>query len=124
MMGEVVEHTYYHWKRTETGLINCLFSDNKLVAKSQFGLDDEEVNTSEEKVATLDKYESLSEGMTYEEVVNIMGDRGSRVVSGELEVGSNTVEQALYVWKGENFSSITVTFEDNRLTSKTQQGLR
>ena len=58
-------------------------------------------------------------GMSYDEVKNILGD-GKEISSSEIS-GINTT---IYEYDGKGISNITVTLQNNSVTSKTQLGLK
>lgn len=68
------------------------------------------------------EFESIETGMTYEEVVAIIGGEGE--LSSQVDVaGYNT---KMYVWEGEGSigANANATFQNNSLTSKAQFGLK
>ncbi len=71
---------------------------------------------------TLEEYEKIQNGMTYEEVVEIVGGPG-RVLSGYGTPGAEDYA-IIYGWVGEEKDgNATVTFHNGRVTAKRQQGL-
>ena len=71
-----------------------------------------------EETITADEFVRLREGMTYEQVIGIIGEEGT-VVSGPLD-DSDTF--FLYGWSNE-FSAASVAFQDGRMIFKKQFGL-
>ncbi len=70
--------------------------------------------------ATMDKYTQLENGMTYDEVKEIMGEDGTESVAAEND--ATNIE--IYQWAGEApGSNITVTFQDGAATTFAQVGL-
>lgn len=68
---------------------------------------------------TADKFSQLKNGMSYEDVVKILGSEGTQTSSskfGKTEVSS-------YKWEGDKYQRVYATFKDNKMTSKTQSGL-
>src|SRR5262245_17805699 len=61
----------------------------------------------------------ISEGMTYEQVINIMGTSGELISSNEI-AGIKTV---MYSWKNANGSNINAIFQNGKLIQKAQLGL-
>jgi hypothetical protein len=61
---------------------------------------------------TLEMYLDISMGSTYEEVSEILGDPGEASVDGDV------LKQ--YIWENEDGSNISVTFDSNKATAKTQ----
>ena len=59
--------------------------------------------------------------MTYEEIKNIVGCEGT--LMSETEINEHT--NKIYYWYGkDNISNANFIFENNKLISKTQLGLR
>lgn len=70
--------------------------------------------------ATMDKFNQIQTGMTYDEVKEIMGEDGIESVSAESDAASAKV----YQWAGETpGSNITVSFLNDGVSSATQIGL-
>lgn len=70
--------------------------------------------------ATMDKYNQIETGMTYDEVKEIMGEDGVESIAAENEATNIQI----YQWAGEiPGSNITVSFQDDAVTSVTQVGL-
>ena len=70
--------------------------------------------------ATMEKYAKIETGMSYDEVVRLIGVQGeetSRVTIGRLTSVNVT-------WANSNFSSMTVIFQNDKVTAKAQVGLR
>ncbi len=68
------------------------------------------------------EFEAIQTGMTYEEVVSIIGGEGE--LSSQVDIaGYNT---KMYMWEGEGSigANANVTFQNNSLTSKAQFGLK
>ncbi len=70
---------------------------------------------------TADNFERIRDGMTVEQVSDILGSRGEKV--SESSAGGTTM--TLYKWTGGMLSGRVVvgTFMDGKLNSKTQTGL-
>lgn len=70
--------------------------------------------------ATMDKYSQIENGMTYDEVKKIIGEDGVESVATE----NDATNIQIYQWAGEMpGSNITVSFQDDAVTSATQVGL-
>ena len=69
---------------------------------------------------TLDKYNQIKNGMTYREVVDIVGIEGTEVMSS----GEGKYKVTSYQWKGENFEFLTIVLMGDKVTSKTQANLK
>ena len=80
------------------------------------------INTQEnEKVeVSLEQYNQIKDGMTYEEVVEIFGGKESS--SSESETAG--IKSQIMMWDGNgDFSIVTIAFIDGEVYSKSQTGL-
>ncbi len=68
---------------------------------------------------TLANYKRLKTGMTRAEVETILGGKGSEISSSNAAGYRFSVDQ----WQGDNFKSIILTFQNDKIFSKTQYGL-
>jgi hypothetical protein len=69
---------------------------------------------------TMEKYNSLKEGMSYEEVVKILGAEGTKA-PGSQEGKDKPIT---YKWEGEDYSTVFITFQNNKMNYKTNVGLK
>jgi Domain of Unknown Function with PDB structure (DUF3862) len=76
-------------------------------------------NTSSAAISK-EKYEQIKNGMTKAEVEKILGGPGDEMSSSS----SGGYSFAMYQWKGENFSAITVMFSNGKVSTKSQYGLK
>ena len=76
--------------------------------------------TSDDSDLTMEKFNQIKNGMTYEECVEIIGTEGNETFSG----GEGKYKVSSYKWDGDNFQFIMLTFTGNKLTSKVQNGLK
>lgn len=77
-------------------------------------------STSEPRAGlTYANYRRLQEGMTYPEVVKVLGSNGTEMSRVDL-AGSTTVMYSWQKWSGANMNA---TFQNGRLISKAQFGL-
>lgn len=72
-------------------------------------------------VVTLDKYERLQNGMSYGDVIGIIGNAGEEVSRVTLPDTPSTV---MYSWKNLSGSNMNAMFQDNKLVMKAQAGLK
>ena len=72
-----------------------------------------------EPLVTLREFEQLSTGMSYEEAVAIIGAEGDIQSENEI-MGIRTV---MYTWSN-GIANMNAMFQDNKLMSKAQIGLR
>lgn len=79
-----------------------------------------EVDQDSEDKMTLSKFNQIENGMTYEEVVAIIGSEGT--LSTESSYGNQTMQ--VYYWYASNgISNATVSFINGKVTAKSQIGL-
>jgi Beta-lactamase inhibitor (BLIP) len=69
---------------------------------------------------TMEKYNQIQTGMSYQQVVNIIGKQGEEMSRVEL-AGYTTV---MYGWSNTGGSNMNAMFQNDRLMSKAQLGLR
>jgi Beta-lactamase inhibitor (BLIP) len=69
---------------------------------------------------SLDKYNQIKNGMTYKEVVAIIGSDGTETSSS----GEGKYKVTSYQWKGGDYEYIYGVFMGDKLTSKTQANLK
>lgn len=76
----------------------------------------------ESEYITLDEYNKIEAGMTYEQVVEIVGSNGT--LSAESNVSDMNTK--MYTWYGNGLagSNANVTFFNNSVQSKAQVGLQ
>lgn len=82
----------------------------------------EEVNPS---TISLEEFNAISTGMTYEEVVGIIGSEGE--VLSEVDIGmGEEYKTTMYTWKGEGSlgANANVTIQGGKVTAKAQLGLK
>ena len=69
---------------------------------------------------TLEKFNQIQTGMTYQQVVEIIGEEGT--LSTESSYSNQTMQ--IYYWYAKNgISNTTVTFMNGKVTAKSQIGL-
>ena len=69
---------------------------------------------------TLEKFEQIKVGMTYEEVVDIVGEEGTLSTESAYE----TQSMKIYYWyASDGISNATISFINNEVTAKNQLGL-
>lgn len=69
---------------------------------------------------SLDKYNQIKNGMSYKEVVAIIGSEGTETMSS----GEGKYKVTSYQWKAENYEYIYAVFMGDKLSSKTQANLK
>ena len=80
-----------------------------------------ETSTATNGTATLTraKYEQIQFGMTYDEVVKILGPG-----TESERYTANSAEVVKYKWAGDNHARITATFSNGKLSFKTRANLK
>ncbi|MDP6073779.1 MAG: DUF3862 domain-containing protein [Myxococcota bacterium] len=74
-------------------------------------------------IVTLAEFEQIEIGMSYREVVDILGEPGV-VIAPPAEAGAREVETIRYVWQNSDVSNMKATFENGQLTGKAQLYLK
>jgi hypothetical protein len=72
---------------------------------------------------TMAHYDQIKEGLTYQEVVGIVGRQGDQVLNMDIP-GVPEATFSYYTWKNSDGSTLNAKFIKGRLTEKTQTGLR
>jgi hypothetical protein len=76
-------------------------------------------------VATMDKYNQIQNNMSYAQVKAIMGFDGTEQGSSNASAGGITMEVKIYDWEGEDLgANMTVSFQNDKVISKAQIGLK
>lgn len=73
-----------------------------------------------EQKYTKEMYDRLRTGMTYEDTVAVMGDKGKTTFQSSTPGSQITI----VTWGNPNGSFVTVGFQNNQLLSKNQTGLK
>lgn len=116
----------YHGVGNVGANANFTFQGGKLLAKAQTGLGDTEYGSdnAEHNEITLDMYNKVDFGMTYAEVIDIIGWEGT--VTSEIGEPGDIyyIIVVLYEGQGSLGANANFTFQDNILSAKTQFGLK
>ena len=87
-------------------------------AETEVQNDSEEMEEKTTGAVTLEVYQQLEKGMSYEEVKEIIGTEGKQMTQ---EGDSNPA----YIWDGESEGSfLSISFKRDKLSTRTQVGLR
>lgn len=65
-----------------------------------------------------DKFARIESGMTYEEVVSIIGSEGTEDTTSQV----GDITTTIYEWQSDSFGVATVTFQNDKVVNKTQVG--
>lgn len=68
---------------------------------------------------TMSKFEQVKEGMSYEQVKEIIGDSGAVISSSEL----GGVKTVMYQWQNPSGANMNAMFQNGKLVNKAQFGL-
>jgi outer membrane protein assembly factor BamE (lipoprotein component of BamABCDE complex) len=68
---------------------------------------------------TLENYNKIKNGMSYDEVKSIIGSPGTETMSS----GSGKYKVESYQWKGDGFKFLSIVLSGGKVTSKTQANL-
>jgi len=71
-------------------------------------------------VLTMSKYNSIQDGMSYSEVTGIIGKNGEELSSSNL----GDITTVMYSWANSDGSNMNAMFQNDRLISKAQFGLK
>lgn len=69
---------------------------------------------------SLDKYNQIKNGMTYKQVVEIIGSEGTETMSS----GNGKYKVESYKWDGEGYEYLSIVLSGGKVTSKTQANLK
>lgn len=76
--------------------------------------------TQEQTKVTLEKFNKIETGMTYQQVVDIIGEEGT--ISTESSYGNQSMK--VYYWYASNkIANATISFMNGKVTAKSQVGL-
>jgi hypothetical protein len=78
------------------------------------------------QVITLDEYNQVSDGMSYSQVVSIVGEDGKENSSSTMPGVPGYTEAIItkaYSWQNADGSNMICMFQNDRLISKAQAGL-
>ncbi|NNE64979.1 MAG: DUF3862 domain-containing protein [Pyrinomonadaceae bacterium] len=113
------EYKSYKWEGDNYVRIYVNFKDDKMTSKSQTGLKSSSSSGGGADISKA-KYDKIETGMSIDEVEKIIGSKGEETSSSS--VGSSSYKS--FRWKGEKFSFISVRFKDDKVSSKSQYGLK
>jgi hypothetical protein len=76
--------------------------------------------SSSKNALSMEKYNQIKNGMSYKQVVEILGSEGTETMSS----GEGKYKVTSYKWEGEDFQFITVVFMGDKVNSKVQANLK
>ena len=109
----VIKTAIYSWKGVGLSNMNVTVQKDVVTGKAQLGLKAERTNI------TLEKYNSVKEGMTYDEVKDILGE--GEVLSESKIMDSQSI---IYSYSNKDGSNANFTFNGNKLQVKSQFQLK
>ena len=80
-----------------------------------------------ENVVTKAEYDQIRHGMSYSEVVSIIGARGEETGSDRMEGVPGLMESVytvMYSWQNRDGSNMNAMFQNDKLMNKAQFGLK
>ena len=109
-----VKAEIYSWKGSGFSSITITFTNGKVSGRGQAGLNEKT------KPVSAAQFSEIKNGMTYEQVVKIMGSDG--YITSESSIMGITV--TIYQWDGNGImSTAIVTFQNEKVISMSQYGL-
>lgn len=108
-----IKNLSYSRRGPGIGNISITLENNTVVGKAQAGLG--KINSN----VTLEKYDQVEEGMTYEEIVSILGE-------GELTSHTSvmTMDTMIFSWINKDGSNMNCSFSGGRMKAKAQFNLK
>ena len=80
----------------------------------------------EKQIVTFDAYQRIQNGMSYSQVVAIIGAEGEEMARNKMDGVPGvmeSVETVMYQWVNSNGSNMNAMFQNNKLIQKAQFGL-
>lgn len=108
-----IKTNLYSWNGSGISNLTITMQNDEVTAKAQAGLE------SMDAKITLDKYNQVKEGMTYDEVKGILGE--GQILS---QTKIMDMEAIIYAWINKDGSNANFTFSDGKLEMKAQFNLK
>ena len=77
-----------------------------------------QVSSKPHSMLTKANFDKIEDGMTYDEVCNLLGERGKSI----SEIKTDGVTTSVYMWYGSG-KAISVSFQSNKAVAMTESGL-
>lgn len=71
---------------------------------------------------TLSEYQQVQDGMTYEQVVAIIGDNGHML--SEMVLPGLDIDSRQYIWENADFSEAQISFDHGKVAGRSQHNLK
>lgn len=108
-----IKTVMYTWRGPGISNMNVTIQNNIVTGKAQAGLQQMDAKI------TLDKYNQVKEGMTYDKVKSILGE--GQLIS---ETSFMNIESTMYEWINKDGSNMNGTFSGEKLNMKSQFNLK
>lgn len=108
-----IKTTIYTWSGKGLSNMNVTIQNGVVAGKAQFGLKDMDAKV------TLEQFNNVKEGMSYEEVVGVFGEGEVSSVTKIFDITST-----MYEWVNKDGSNMNAIFQGNSLMSKSQFNLK
>ncbi|WP_300380207.1 DUF3862 domain-containing protein [Clostridium sp.] len=108
-----IKTTMYEWNGKGFSNMNVTIQNDIVTSKAQMGLKDMDAKV------TLDQFNNVKEGMTYEEVKEMLGE--GQVISENEIMDLTTI---MYEWINKNGSNMNAMFQGDSLAIKSQFNLK
>ena len=80
--------------------------------------------SNKQSLINYDSYKQIKTGMSYDEIVKLLADEGKELSNTTTQANGKTVTQQIIIWNDlDKTKSITVTFADGKVASKSQTNL-
>jgi len=113
------EYKSMKWEGEKFVRVYVNFKDDKVTSKSQTNLTGGSSSKGSADI-NKEKYDKIKTGMSLKEVQDVIGSKGEETSSSSI--GKSAYQS--YKWKGEKYSFITVRLKDDKVTSKSQYGMK
>lgn len=111
------EYKRYKWQN-DNKTINVSFRNDKAQTVSYSGYPS--AGAPRDADLSMDKYNQIKNGQEYDKVKEIIGSDGMLISSSR----TSTSELKTYTWRGDKYSTITVSFRNGEVSSKRQSQVK